>query len=61
VAHTRADSDERQSALDGMYQEFNELERLVSDGEAQQDRMQRGEGQKAKDTRDRFSAFGGAR
>jgi hypothetical protein len=44
-----------------MYQEFNELERLVSDGEAQQDRMQRGEGQKAKDTRDRFSAFGGAR
>ncbi|MCE0764825.1 hypothetical protein LWC35_18210 [Pseudonocardia kujensis] len=61
MAHTRADSNERQSALDALYHAVNELERLVTEEEARQERFSKTEGEKAQQARERFSAFRSAR
>jgi hypothetical protein len=61
MPHKRADSKARQNALDEMFQALTDLEGVVAEAETRDQRVAASGSAKAKETRDRFPAFGTAR
>lgn len=61
MAHTRADTGARQSALDGLFQSINKLDAAVAEAEARELRMTAADGANRQSTVERFDAFRTAR
>lgn len=61
MAHTRADVKARQNALDGLFQAITELEGVVAEAEAREQRLTGTDSTQAQENKTRFPALGGKR
>lgn len=59
MAHTRADASARQESLTELRSAVDELERLITEAEARDQRMASVQAAKAQELRSRFPAMGG--
>lgn len=59
MAHTRADASARQESLTELHAAVDELERLITEAEARDQRMAPAQAAKAQELKARFPAMGG--